>query len=512
MQAVVGLAMVSLCACERILDVDTSTTLGSKDHYTAAGEVYGAFIGIAGSFQKVADQTIILSELKGDLLEPTATAPREFWNIYTYKADRNTPWASMGLYYDIVINCNDFLRRATKFRQDYPGAIPVKVYQGMISSAVRYKAWSLFSVAKFSGSATVYDVNVDNGDDSGMVTMKLNELIPYLIDYLKHGVEEIDGFQALNWKDLMNNQDINWEGCQLEGDVLMAELHLWAGNYQDAIFYYKKVITDPLHDLPAVGGGWQDVFTAEPSAQAARVITVAPFNAGQKQQHKLRYYFSNISPNVYYLAPTPKVMALFESQLMNGFVTGDGNRGQGVTYKYENGMPVVAKYSLKKDIDAYTSDANIHIYRAAEMYLGLAEAYCFQGRYEEALTFLDNGLKGYIDSKKFLPPFVDYDFKLQNNAGVRGRVNLLPIDRDSFFNGCVSRTDSIVKLANKITDEYALEFAYEGKRWFTLMRMAMHLNNTSFLSEKVSEKFPEGERQQYKALLDNKENWFIKEK
>lgn len=512
MQAAGIWMILSMCACESLLDVDSSTTLGSEDHYTAPGELYGAFIGIAGSFQKVAEQTIILSELKGDLLEPTAAAPKEFWNIYTYKADRNTPWTSMGRYYDIVINCNDFLRRATKFNREYPGGLPEKIYKGMISNAVRYKAWSLFTIAKFSGEATIYDVNVDSDDASGMITMKLDDLIHFLIDYLKNGEEGIDGFQSLSWKDLLNDQNVQWEGCRLEGNVLMAEFNLWLGNYEEAIYYYKQMITTPIHDLIYAGPSWKQTFTAEPAELPTRVITVAPFNAGQGQQHKLRYYFSNISPNVYYLAPTQKTIDLFESQTLEGFLKGDQYRGAGITYDYENGKPVVFKYSLKPGIDAYTSDAHIQIYRSAEMHLGLAEAYCFMGRYEEALTFLDNGLKAYKNVDRFSPPFEDYDFALQNNAGVRGHVLIVPIDRDHFFDGCVSRTDSVVTLASKIADEYTLEFAYEGKRWFTLMRMAMHLNNPSFLSGKVAEKFPAGEREAYKALLNNKENWYIKEK
>lgn len=512
MKRILGMVLIlSVCSCEKLLDVDTSTTLGVNDHYSAPGEVYGAFIGIAGSFMKVADQTIILSELKGDLLKPTLNASQEFWDIYNFRADKNTAWAGMGLYYDIIINCNDFLKRARKFNRENPGSIPSSVYEGMVSNAICYKAWSLFTIAKFSGEATVYSVNADSDDSSSMVQMRLEDLIPWLMDYLKNGEEGIDGFVLLNWKDLLDNQDVNWEGCQINGNALMAELNLWAGNYEQAVAYYIEVITNPVHPVDAwKGTAWGELFRKAGNELEAEVITLVPFDASQGHQHKLRYYFSNISPNAYYLAPTENMLELFDSQRRQGFYEGD-LRGNGLSVGTENNERVVLKYSLKTDIDAYTGDANIHIYRAAEMHLNLAEAYCFLGRYEEALAFLDNGMAEYWNGSKFDAPFESFNSNLRNNAGVRGRMSLLPVDRDVFFEGCTSRRDSITTLAAKIADENALELAYEGKRWFALVRMARNLQDPSFLADRVAAKFQQSEQAYYKTLLTNQENWFIKE-
>ena len=133
------------------------------------------------------------------------------------------------------------------------------------------------------------------------------------------------------------------------------------------------------------------------------------------------------------------------------------------------------------------------------------------GKFEEALTFLDKGLKNYWTGNRFKPPFQNVNSELKDCNGVRGRVNLLPLESEEVFEGCVNSRDSVRTLCTYISDEVGLELAYEGKRWQTLIRMAKHLQEPSFLSRQVSEKFPEGERDGYKTFLDNEANWFIQD-
>ncbi len=58
-------------------------------------------------------------------------------------------------------------------------------------------------------------------------------------------------------------------------------------------------------------------------------------------------------------------------------------------------------------------------------------------------------------------------------------------------------------------DERARECAFEGGRFYDLMRVAKRRNDPSFLAKIVSEKYPSGQREQiYNYLLDEN-NWYI---
>jgi hypothetical protein len=58
-------------------------------------------------------------------------------------------------------------------------------------------------------------------------------------------------------------------------------------------------------------------------------------------------------------------------------------------------------------------------------------------------------------------------------------------------------------------DERAREMAFEGERFYDLMRVAKRRNDPAYLASKVSAKYPEGQREQIYNFLLSEENWYI---
>ena len=106
------------------------------------------------------------------------------------------------------------------------------------------------------------------------------------------------------------------------------------------------------------------------------------------------------------------------------------------------------------------------------------------------------------------------------NAGVRGRVNLkrhvLPekVNLDGTEQPISSLPEEQQMLIKRqqidslILNEYALELAFEGKRWGALVRMGRYWGS-DFVTGLIEEKFPVNERGKYTEFLESKENWFI---
>ena len=59
-----------------------------------------------------------------------------------------------------------------------------------------------------------------------------------------------------------------------------------------------------------------------------------------------------------------------------------------------------------------------------------------------------------------------------------------------------------------IVDEYGLEFAYEGKRFYDLMRIALRRNDPAYLADAIAKRngtMDDGLR----ARLMDKKNWYL---
>ena len=114
-----------------------------------------------------------------------------------------------------------------------------------------------------------------------------------------------------------------------------------------------------------------------------------------------------------------------------------------------------------------------------------------------------------------------------NQLGVRGRVELADVyeavsldnviyhhDPETnevidYFDLTGNDTGLRLYLEELIIDERARELAYEGERFYDLMRVAKRRNDPSFLASRVASEFPEGKREEIYNKLLNEENWYI---
>ena len=513
--------------CENFFEVKPGDMLLEKDSYSNLNEVYSNFLGLNTTLQKAAEQYVIMAELLGDNMEPTENAPTEFWEAWRFQGTNGNEAIDPTIFYTIIVQSNDFLRHVVKFNNDYPEVIEETVYKGMVSSAMANRAWAYMTIGKFFGEALYYDLALSSDIDlSKQKMLKFDELVDELIYFLKTGVDGVDGFNAIDWTKILNNSDYSWNRMSINTDALISELYLWDQNYVDA----AKHLTYTLNGLGMIGknagpsnkfslnetfakGKWSNLFSGAFTETTDESFTAVPYDFSKNQTNNLQYWFSSAGENVYYFRPTDSLVSKYENTTRFDGGKGDIYRGRNVTYGESGKQKEILRYSLGKN--SYSHDATIYIYRAAELHLMLTEALSALGDLAAADSLLNVGLATSWDGSKLLPPFntpmfTANDNCLRNCLGIRGRAGVAPNYLRDFVSDDAPLERKQAVLDSLIAEESALEQAFEGKRWFTLMRMARNNNRPEMLANEIAKKFPEGERENYRTFLMNPANWFIK--
>ncbi|MCF8226844.1 MAG: RagB/SusD family nutrient uptake outer membrane protein [Bacteroidales bacterium] len=193
----------------------------------------------------------------------------------------------------------------------------------------------------------------------------------------------------------------------------------------------------------------------------------------------------------------------------------------------ENMDTIVFKYSINKG--RYDQDANYNIYRAAGIHLYLAEMYVYWWTAHTGIVTPPDAGPAYTRITGIVNDGSYYTtLSTRPELGVRGRVGLgrpgdgMSVSNDYFIHdpytnkiigyedlsgGRIERKKEIWE--EELLEERALELAYEGERFYDLMRFAQRKGDPSILAKRVAAKFPANRQAEMEALLMDEYNWYI---
>ena len=564
-------------------------------------------LGILKGLQQLADQYVMAGEMRGDLTATNSYTETDLRQLANFTADASNKFDSAYIYYRVINNCNYYIaHRDTSLRT---GSRQVAIPEYAEALAVR--AWAYMQLCKNYGSVPFYtDPLVSIGQANSVTEVKdlqgiCDALAPELIKFSGTMVPTYGEISAgvLNSSnsDSPEEKRIQSSRAMIPVDVVLGDLFLETHQYEQAARYYfnylltTKCVLDQAYISPSdsyllrlleekiptsmyhtfSGFSWTSIFNVTSTND---IVTYIPMAANRMRGAvtELPRYFGydfysttggSASSNSRYLVErqidaSPAYLALCDAQEYyytptepTGGTTIVRTAELGDLRRYYTMRQVTRDDSTFAVMTKFTS-ANIPIYRAATVYLRLAEAINRMGYPDAAFAILKDGInedllsyeqKGdstdieagryltpaSVSMLKTLIPFLSAEniATFEDNWGIHSRGTYYT--RGAFspyqFNTIVGRkleelnaqfsisnsqftkADTINAMEDILCDEMALELAFEGNRFGDLTRIARHKNNAGlygsdfgsrWLSAKLAYKRPAVN------LLDEK-NWYL---
>ena len=189
---------------------------------------------------------------------------------------------------------------------------------------------------------------------------------------------------------------------------------------------------------------------------------------------------------------------------------------------------VVTKYSINKN--EFAHDANFIIYRAAGVHLYAAEIYAVWSFIFGGLTTpriqtntsldiinrgidawlrpIDTGIRGRVGFADWIK-YTDASYEAISLEDIIYLHDPITNEVTGWLDYTGQPDKKQAYLIDQIMEEKAREMAFEGERFYDLMRIAKRNNDPAFLADRVAAKFKGADREAMRAKLMIEQNWYI---
>ncbi|MBW4889148.1 RagB/SusD family protein [Mucilaginibacter sp. HMF5004] len=255
-------SFLMLFSCKKALDIKPLSQVDYTQNYRNVTDANAAVLGIYGKFMGIAEQYIVLNELRADLMDVTPNADKYLQEISQHHVTVGNPWADPRPFYEIILNCNDVLYNLNIMLAD--NKISVADYNYRYSDIGAMRTWLYLQLGIHFGTIPyitdrLADVNAVNGlkDAAKYPRIPFDQLLDKLITFTKglpwlepypNIITLINGSTATNPATPATVNGFPITKNFIDKHLVLGDLYLWQAaynhpeNYKLAATEYKKVL------------------------------------------------------------------------------------------------------------------------------------------------------------------------------------------------------------------------------------------------------------------------------
>ena len=547
--------LFTLSSCSDMLETDSSMIeFAEQNKLNSSRDTVSSLMGVVRGIQTIADRTFILGDIRSDQVVITASATTAIKQIANFEVDAENPYNKVSDYYAIINNCNYYIANADTALVK----LGKKVFEKEYAAIKTYRAWTYLQLVKNYGQVPLV---LDPVLTEAEATAEMNKTYSDINTICNYFIEDIKPYVDTESPAVIRGD------MQIPVRVLLGELCLWAGRYNEAAQYLHEYLTMKNDPVPTglsgkiltryeringtISANWN---INDYSFDLTEMLCYMPMATSDYEgvKSELSTVYESVLANNYYAQIEPSQALKKLSADQNYIFCVEASQTERDTIYVEKGG--WSKEFVDGDLRLYCtlsrSTANVDeaspfsrerianfkasysyslmwFYRVQQVYLMYAEALNRLGCPEAALCVLKYGLRNqnierYVSEKErekagTLLDFDDEVFTKDNTLGVHAR-GCGDVDCDK--NYCVPQPPTalasyedtvqyqIPLVEQMIIDEYGLEFTFEGKRFYDLMRIALRRNDPAYLADAVAKRNGKIDDALREKLMD-KRNWFL---
>ncbi len=412
----------------------------------------------------VMDRSLFLyGELRGDLLQGGLTQSSDERNIMENNIYPDNSFCDWGNFYKVINYCNEVIKN-TPLVQKIDNTFTDFHKQSFMAEAYYLRSLCYFYLVRIYHEVPLMLEPTDS-DNTDVYLPKSSE--EEVLNQIIKDLNENRGYAPSG--SFITIAENKGRVSKAAYDALLADIALWRFNYEEVLIHVEKIEADKTI-LLMPSAKWFEIFFPGNSLES---IFEFQFDGNLDQPNGT---YNLTQQNSLQYSSSQKANEMFAHEFVSELVRGEDvsiakiSEKNFIIWKYVGQAP--DGKTVRSGTERYS--CNWVVYRLADVLLMKAEALSQLGRYNEALQIINQ---------------------------IRERANIAT--RNIAFNN--------VAFEDAILEERALEFAYEGKRWFDLLRMGRRNNyaRKSKLIEIMVSNASSTQKRVLSAKLTNPMGWYL---